>query len=383
MITKVTGKMKKYEFAKPGKNPRLIADLTVVGSLLGGYVTKLIKRAQTSISFSSKLHTEFVAAPSFDKLTEAFTRLWSPGHNCFYYFSDDSCLGVDTAEGRLVANMDISSCDTSHTEALFNSMIRCMPPGAVQQLLQRNVAQLSLPFHLRFTDGVARTILRPKLPTLFSGSTMTTCSNNHASLLMALAISQIDFSRLTLDQARREILEACRRAGYIVTLDVCTELQQLQFLKHSPNARYQPWLNFGTILRTLGQCRADVPGASRRTLAERSKVFMSDVIAGMSHAGVSELYRVLAAKYNTPTGRPYVDVDDSYKPYLTFTDSADVSEEDVMLRYGHPVLGFYEALSDAAFGSILRHPFADAIYARDYGYAEPTRQAFLDALPCG
>ena len=294
-------KLKKYEFAKPGKFPRLIADLTVVGSLLGGFVYKHVKKLQETFSYSANFHTEFISTPSYSSLHRVFDRLVNSNDTYLPYFSDDACFGATCSDGRLLLNLDFVKCDTSHTKYLFDFQTDCFDRNTwAHQLICRTLKQLSLPFVLKSADGITKTKFRTEIPTLFSGSTATTGTNNFAYLFSATLLSRINFRSITMADAKRRIIDSFKRAGYILELVDCSSNPYLlQFLKHSPNEHMQPYLNIATILRTFGQCRGDLPGRRNIPLSTRAHNFHFSLCQTFRHAGDSCVTRLLTEKYQT------------------------------------------------------------------------------------
>ena len=89
---KVSSKLKLREIAKHGKAPRLIADLGVEASLIGGYACKLFKQFMASFDYDSR---RFVESSDLAALESCFTMLKNPGRRGFFcYFSDGSCFLV-------------------------------------------------------------------------------------------------------------------------------------------------------------------------------------------------------------------------------------------------------------------------------------------------
>lgn len=122
-------KMKRDEIGKPGKKPRMIVDLGVAASLQGFRYAKLMKNAMADEILEYKGGTiEFCPKPNPDKLAKIFAKLRDPpGKFYFVYFSDDSCYAVNTPNGVQRFNVDIKSCDASHTASLFEALWAITP----------------------------------------------------------------------------------------------------------------------------------------------------------------------------------------------------------------------------------------------------------------
>jgi hypothetical protein len=273
-------KLKLDEIAKPGKVPRMIADLGVPASLQGAWLVERMKKVMAAHPVRYRgCVIEFCDKPEPTRLARVFRRLLSTKTRHYVYFSDDACLGVATPAGVVIYNLDIKSCDSSHTTAIFQALVRVTPP-ALQHEMQVLVDQCALPIRVRdvdFPESKRRVILRPTGPRLLSGSTVTTFINNTANLLIAKSI--IDQNAVTVG----EITQAASRAGYLVTLEPCEIPQDIQFLKHSPvidtTGRLRAMLNVGVMLRSIGTCKGDLPG--RGPFEPRARRFTGAFLRGM------------------------------------------------------------------------------------------------------
>lgn len=273
------GKLKLFEYAKPGKKPRMIVDLGVAASLQGFRLTELLKQAQ----HERELHykggiIQFVKDPNPESLRVVFQRLIEPpGTYYFVYFSDDSCYSVRTPDGVISYNLDISSCDASHTASLFEALVALVPPHCTSTMCTL-VDQCRYALKIRSTvNRKMKVVIRPRTPRLYSGATITTASNNMANV--SIAVSIVDAQATTPD----DISRAAENAGYIVTCERATKPEELQFLKHSPikdiSGEYQPLLNLGVILRLSGSCAKDLPGVG--PIYPRAKAFQSALLQGL------------------------------------------------------------------------------------------------------
>jgi hypothetical protein len=274
----VTGKMKPQEHAKPKKKTRLIGDFSVQASLLGFRLADALKTAQSSarLEWGGGLLI-FVKSPDPVLFQEIFTLLENPpGRFVFVYFSDDSVLSYRTSGGVLFHNLDISSCDSSHTPHLFQAL-RYIMPRSLSRDAQRVIDQCAAPIRLRSRTSRESVLLQPHGPKLYSGSTLTTAINNLANILIMVAISELD------EITPAGIIQAAERAGYVITGEQPLEkFQDLQFLKHSPVWTPRGWMaaiNFGVFLRASGTCRGDLPG--RGPLEERGKRFQRALVHGI------------------------------------------------------------------------------------------------------
>lgn len=368
-LKSVTYKMKKNEIAKPGKVPRMIGDLGVSASLQGFRVTKFLKIAQAKNSiFYGGGEIQFVASPDPWQLENVFNKLLAPpGRYYMALFSDDSCFSIRTQSGVDIYNVDISKCDASHSEAIFDGLVR-ITPSVGSKDVETLTEQCALPIRIQSVSNKKNVlVLRPKHKVLYSGSTLTTAINNLATTLIGKSFADCQYT------GSESLIAAALNVGYVITLDKCVRMEDVQFLKHSPvldvNGKIRPLMNLGVLLRLSGTCNGDLPG--RGDLVQRGKAFQASLLAGAypyaqfkllsgfkSAAGLrttsSDLacaklfeHKVVSVKY------PHYVVDESsmYSRYqLTDLDVVDLEEFSV-LGYGHHLSG--EAV--------------DKVLSKDYG----------------
>jgi len=274
-------KVKIFEIAKPNKTIRCIGDLGCPASLQGFRLADFTKKAM----FGEPIHInggtiEFCKEPSVSALTGVFERLISPpGRFSFVYFSDDSCLAIRTTSGKILRfNVDISSCDASHTAALFDAYVR-IHPERLQEDARKLVKQCEQPITVVDLYNRRRKVtLKPKEPRLYSGSTITTAINNLACQLIGLAISETEIN------CKEDVIMAAEKAGYIVTCIDCSDWHQLQFLKHSPvfdtDGKLRPLLNLGVLLRLSGTAKGDFIGTKGESLQVKVERQQASLLQG-------------------------------------------------------------------------------------------------------
>jgi hypothetical protein len=367
----VTGKMKSQEHAKPGKKTRLIGDIGVAGSLLGAWLAEALKTAQAleKISYRGGLLV-FVKTPDPIVLEEVFANLMSPP--CRFYFvfySDDACFSY-WHEGRVyMHNLDISSCDASHTPRLFELLVD-LYPSRLQKDIRRVVSQCAAPLRLRSRLTPGQVILRPIGPRLYSGSTLTTPINNIANICIGVSLGDVDV--ITPEC----IVPAAERAGYIVTGDAPLHCYaELQFLKHSPvyecyTGRYIPVINFGVFVRASGVCKGDLPG--RGNLERRARQFQQALVQGI-YAHVSSPTLELLRDRDVVIDRDITRlIEKHYEHRLDrHHESHHFLDEDLFLRY-HPdaqdMLDIQEG-ARARYGQESNFPVFSRVLQLDYNGA--------------
>jgi len=373
----VIGKVKRDEIAKPGKYTRLVNDLTTPVSLIGAVLAKLIKQCMAdSPVLWNGCRAKFVDSPSADKLVDAFSLLINPVKDVeFVYFSDDSCLSVKTEDGVKMYNMDISSCDASHSHSIFRLFVELFE-GREQRLVKQVVEQLKLPLTLKSASGTNLKIKKGgyvdetfvNVPCLYSGSVLTTLMNNLANLLIFNAIAD------STDRTPDGIIKAAASAGYIVTLDECRTYHGLQFLKHSPvltRDGLRAMVNIGVFIRSFGQCKGDLPGRKTIPIEERARRFTAGYINSFKHGGGHPLMDCVRLKYR-------VKDDDECNAdfYWLSTDGTafDVPVDEICMRYGITNSMYFEMVEYfnlCGLGNCIDCYATRAIISKDYGLCEP------------
>lgn len=373
-------KFKKDEFAKPGKNPRAIADLGTLACIRAGSFAEKVKKAMAKI-FSDDVF--YASASSTSVLHECFRRLV---HDDFFFCfsSDDSSIGCQLADGRLIANMDISSCDGSHTGELFSWMRRTVPHryrSEFDEAISQLTGILTLESVQKPKDKHS-TKYRVTEPTLFSGSVLTTLTNNYANVLIAYAIKRYlaENPYCTIKQFVDAIPGITRSTGYVVTIDVCRTPADLQFLKHSPNRDLMPCLNLGVILRAMGQCKGDIPLKKKNKkegVVERGQRFGASVLKGMEPTGKSSIFFALKRKLGDAESTPH-----GFREYATADSSGNYcfDDVDIMDRYqcsSSDINDLVELIRKSPTNVIIRTPLTDSILNKDYGYAPSLEDTYL------
>jgi len=349
-------KAKTQEIAKVNKFIRAIADLGVTASLRGYRLAEFIKTAMSDHPFEWKGGKIFFCKdPSPDRLIEVFNELRNPsGRFAFVYFSDDACFSF-RVNGKIIrGNCDISKCDLSHGPSIFSLFLRLAAEGPRDMKLDANLLVMQCLSTCTIRDVNKRRrkiVLQPLAPVLYSGSTITTLINNLANILIAIAMAEVEVVTVA------NLKAAARNCGYIVTIEECPELDQLQFLKHSPvekpDGSIVPLLNIGVLMRLVGRCRGDLPGSG--DIGQRAKAFQSALLSSAyPHTRipfVEKMKAVVAGAPCTVTQRTLIEkqVADtlSFKIGDTKTTKTyDVTDAEALKRY---------RLSDAEHEFVCEH----------------------------
>jgi len=386
----IKGKLKRFEWAKPGKIPRLICDLGVVASLVMGFAAKRIKGHLESFNRDFANKVEFIPKPTHSVLNKVFSQLINPvGKSYFAAHSDDSCFAAHCLDGVFRCNMDISSCDATHTGYMFESFMNAIPDElALKTYLRKGLNQLKGKFHISTVDGKKklRLVVNPRYDDeegleqnpfwlfLASGSTWTTAINTWANFLIHESLAMVNWGEVRKEDAAAMVVNQARHAGYKVTCEVADIVQKLQFLKHSPTSNGEAFLNLGVILRAHGICHGDLPGSRKESFETRANRFAAGVATGFKHAGKSSFTTVMTEKYNFGeaifTSVFTKDAHDNYDS----VGEVIVSDDDIMLRYGishSQLMHLCNLYKNAGVGDIIRCEASDRILNLDYGLGQP------------
>jgi len=361
----IDAKMKTGEIAKFGKIPRMIFDLGVEASLLGFRLTSCLKEAMSDYTFEiNGGHVCFCKTPNPFALQDAFDQLIAPrGRFFFLFFSDDSCLSIRLLDGRVLRyNLDISSCDSSHTEAIFRTWVLLFPERLRPEAL-RLVDQCKAKFKVKsHSDPRECVVIKPVVPKLYSGSTITTVINNTACIALIHRISAIPESLWS----SVAIVDACEDVGYKVTGTEPLEcVEDIQFLKNSPvldiHGHYRPLLNLGPFFRASGRAKGDIPG--RGDIVSRAYRFQKGLMMGAYPRAnipfLSKLYRRLPGDaFPCDYFTSKVESDANYPTWVVdeeslFTRYRLLAFEVADLHYWAENVHFGDHFSCSAFNKIL------------------------------
>lgn len=362
---------KKGELLAWNKYLRGIGDLTTAGSTVGGYIMDIAKQV-FEIGYRKGVGlAEFVKSPEPSILQGVFERLITPIGVYFAYFSDDSCVGVQCADGNFVANLDISCCDGSNYEPIFEILKQAMMVDPrFNHDIESTFQQLRLPMKVKNPNGRESVVFLPDGPVLYSGSVLTTSVNNMANTMIFISFMSMYNEGMTRAEMPALLTRAAHQVGFKVKIDVCECVEDIQFLKHSPSVidgKVIPWLNIGTWLRGFGTYRGDLPGRGKDN-KRKARIFNSDVVKSHVHSGnhcIHEAFKRHTVKethgQNFEQLRPKVETG--------FTEY--IPSESIAARYGVPVQYIEELarlIAGSEVGVAINHPVLDEIYKKDYGY---------------
>jgi hypothetical protein len=369
-------KQKPHELLGPTKYPRGLGDLSVIGAAKLGYYMDAVKEGFRKPYVVDDVSSRFIKCATYDETLVAFEEIINGTEMVnIVYHSDDACLGADCVEGRVYWNIDISQCDGSHHDPTFNSLRRIMQcEPRFDMDINGCFAQCRLPLRVRSEDGRESVTLKPKFYTLYSGSVLTTALNNTSVERATVALRVLlrrHGCRPTAQELQAFVVTAFAEAGYRVKIDVCTYIEDLQFLKRSPcygtDGRLTHFLNLGVWLRGFGQCYGDLPGRSSDSLHDRAERYMSGVVASHVHDGDHVISSAFRARFPHTT----LSFNVGTRYYSLETHRGFIPTEALCSRYRASTAEFIE-LADHILGLtpgiVSRSPLIDAIFRKDYGF---------------
>jgi len=386
-VVEVLGKIKIEELAKPGKYPRLFTSLGSTSILKAGFLIDIVKECMRHTP--GFLEMDFIKSPDYDDLSRVFANLINPTNGYFCFFSDDSSVALQTAdEGVWRSNLDISSCDGSHTKFIFDVLrFLCGGESRFKEAIGALVSQLLKNLVIKSYTGFKerKVVLKPLFPCLYTGTTGTTIINNIANWLIGKCLELVlKGQRPKFSECRQLILKVAEDCGYILTVDECHFVEQLQFLKHSPvwtGEQFVPILNIGVILRIFGSCWGDLPYNKKRDTFEGAAYTWNRCLTqSLVHAGNHILTDMLRSKYSTNKDSSKVEImrkvikqQFEYRLGATGREIPVALTQSICQRYGVLVEEFESLVSlikdaDDGKGTIIDLPVSRVILSKDYSY---------------
>lgn len=345
MSSPVLCKLKELEMAKYNKNGRIVGDYTCPGSLRGGWLLEKIKCALDAEEFTCcGGGIQFIKSPEPSRLTSAFERLMSSKY--FVYFSDDSCMSLPCTDGHLMANLDISSCDSSCGPAVFQQL-RYFCPLVYDDIMLTTINQCRRPCQLGQNKKM---LFKPVHYFEYSGTVLTTMLNNLANLAIGEQLMSIPLG--SVSETRERVQAVLQNCGWVCTVEYADRPEKLQFLKHSPfrtlHGDYCACLNLGVILRTYGQISWDLPG--RGNLETRAEAFNKSLVESWVHAGDTAILHALRLRHGV-------------------SSAINVSTESLALRYDVTVAQIEELcalITASRVGDVIQCTASCAVLGLDY-----------------
>jgi len=378
---RVNYKMKGWELLAPGKYLRAIGDLGPAGAMLGGFMFDSVKDALTEPFYIGRMKCYFVKKPEHDALVKAFRDILETEDMTLVCFSDDAMIGIRCSDGIYWANLDISACDGSIFDPIFNMLRRGMLGGGLpREAVEKVFAQCSAECKVRNVWDKKKGcpeffVLKPRYMTLYSGHGGTTSVDTCANVcnFISIAESLVAIEDRLVEDMPDVVVKACEEVGFIVRVDKCEVVEDLQFLKNSPtyvNGKLCVFVNLGVMMRGFGMSKGDLPvvaGQGKYTLEDRAAAFTSDVVKSFVHYGnhiITEAMRTKIVK-NTTNWVP-----NEYDVKLT-GKSDDIPFTSLCKRYRLEPKHLFELetlIIASGFENAINCPAVQNIFTKDYGY---------------
>jgi hypothetical protein len=377
-------KIKQFEWMKVSdgvpKACRGLMDMLPGRSIVGGWLVDILKSAmeQPIIYPLSKpsILLQFVGKVSLQKLDHVFNVM---RESCIplimFYHSDDSVLRVNCKLGVLYMNLDIASCDGSHFEAVFLALNYLLSTPRTALLVRQMLNALKAP--LKFVGDRMKFKLYPKQHLLYTGSILTTVTNNVGVIFIFSAIyerygaiSQCD----TVEQVQQIIIDCAFQCGYILTIGSCTtNYHSLQFLKHSPNSENKAFINLSVLLRSLGYIRDQYPEESKACYFNIQR----EIILCYVHYTANPILDCLRKRYHIVDGERSARVSESYilneinEHSTNDVEPRTFDVEDICRRYNvqpHSVTELCTYIETALEQSMVCTTLTHRLFEMDYEY---------------
>jgi len=390
--------MFKMEWGKVLKAGRLYAtgSTAPLAELVAADFIKYIFRQEVSpgmLPMGGTFYTEFNDSQDIAGLTKLFSSLddLKNGDAKFVFMSDDGFFVMNIAGTMFYLETDISSCDASNGLPIF--VILFYMGESLSKLFGNQVARLILQCARETivankdceTEFVR---LRPKTFFEYSGSKLTTCLNNIASLAISfsiyrelcrvdLAFNENSLADLKYDRSidpsdrlwskksdfdlTKIVATAAHNVGYVLTVEPKKNRNALTFMKHAYGSG-TAWTVMGVLLRSLGtRDHIETPQMfsmtqqefDQQTLLSLTEVILKSAVEGWVNEPSSPLMDALRTRVGLP-----------------LSHSRSISYQDLEERYGlqeHEWIHLYDSIVNLQFGDQVFDKCLEKIYHIDYG----------------
>jgi len=371
--TRAEAKMKPDEFAKAKKFGRMIIDLGVAASLQGGMYAAYAKHMLGRELVQGRSLYIFLAEATDELITHYLLMMYYGDcrySDIFLVFSDDACYAIRRGDSTFLGNLDIATCDASHTPAMLEMCLRVLkfPPDVAQALRLQMMSHMRVYARKDKGQKPSRVMIKPRSMHLPSGITITTLVNCVAMLCIFWSVINSDI------KSEDDIIGAAARVGYKLTLEAVSIPEDYQFLKRSLSrdiaGDYHVTLNLGVIFRASGVCRGDLPGRGchMKRASEFQRALMTGLLNGIS---CPELERL------KPTARD-IDISKSHFSYSVLASRATSARSytlyDLTRRYrlsDRDISDLDLGFLSSGFGQITHSLAVEKILTRDYGLVLP------------
>lgn len=313
--TDVEAKQKPEEMMKgrvrpddPDKPPRMIGNLGPFAVLQGGAAVDEVKSSFSAGAPSRKdgcwvlngSRFKFHKSINMKDLFEMYNDDLSEGPRWDEH-SDDSLLAVPTLDAgpygtnRILFEFDFEMCDGSIGPSVIQ-LYRHFAPSGRESEWDSSISQLR---HTAcFGKGEDRIRLKPRSYVMYSGWAGTTLVDTLAGLVVFRHVMR-GWKKMTTRQTIDFVMSRIQTSGFKLTTKVVRRYPQATFVKTFPclgaDGKYYPTVCLGTMLRTYGQKRYDLPG--RGDIDRRAQAYNAGVAMATKHWGNHCINRALQTRF--------------------------------------------------------------------------------------
>lgn len=387
----------KNELAKPGKFARLFVSF---GSsiLYAGWCHSVIKEALCKVFVLNGVGANQPGyfTVYFPLTLRIFKSLGQhppmecslPGMYVDIFSDDGSVCIVDTDLRKYYLEVDISSCDSGNSWAMFAILGKLMTKLGFGCYIKNLFKRLFDPITIRNPFKRAEFVkIIPKHIFQGSGCPETTIVNNVASSAIYISmyrrvLQMIDDGSLhdnVLSGAFETKLQlAAKLVGHKVTIDIKHNRSEMQFLKHTTYSTKKGTLvdalNLGPVMRSLGSVDGDLDHIKLSTTKkaframtweERFEKRVAGVVAGLKNEPGNIILDALRKRF-----REGVEINDRFQMNHTNRSHEYITTSQLQERYGGTRVEWENLASKIAkikYGSEITDSVLASIYEVDYG----------------
>lgn len=310
----------KREIAKAGKKPRFVAAYGA-GCMYSNELPELVKICMDGehTFIIPPLHdggtevtltVHIMAKPRAETLSTMFRQLHDARNtpNTVYamIFSDDAVYSGNVNGEPFMFNADVSSNDSSQDTPAFLAVALAL--GRFSKKRAKGlVKQCMLPIRVRDKEGGDGSFaIKFAGPFEGSGTVLTTILNHFGSLMIAVGYAAL---RATGFDVETSLREGAGLVGHTMTMDVCSGMSDVLFLKRYPvlcGDQWVPQIAGGTLLKRFGSVEGDLThqqlGLSPAEFdplqhPERFQRHQAGIMLGWKHEPSNPLMKAMREKF--------------------------------------------------------------------------------------
>jgi len=310
----------KREIAKAGKKPRFVAAYGA-GCMYSNELPELVKICldgehtfiippSGEVGVTVTLTVHIMAKPRAESLPSMFATLdkarSTPNSIYAMIFSDDAVYSGEVNGESFMFNADVSSNDSSQDSPAFLAVALSLGRFSKKRATGL-VKQCMLPIRVRDKEGGNGSYaIKFAGPFEGSGTVLTTILNHFGSLMIAVGFATLKASGLDV---RTSLREGAGLVGHTMTMDACTGMSDVLFLKRYPvksGDQWVPQIAGGALLKRFGSVEGDLThqqlGLSPAEFdplqhPERFQRHQAGVMLGWKHEPANPLMTAMREKF--------------------------------------------------------------------------------------